>query len=42
MALVIILWAIEQVDKIAAPKNSRTFEIAYAKIAYSKIAFRTK
>ena len=32
-ALVIIAWTIEQVDKIAAPKNSRTFEIAYAKIA---------
>ena len=27
-------WTFEQVSKIAAPKNGRTFEIAYAKIAY--------
>ena len=26
-------WTFEQVYKIAAPKNSRTFEIAFAKIA---------
>ena len=26
-------WTFEQVSKIAAPKNGRTFEIAYAKIA---------
>ena len=42
MALVKIAWTFEQVDKIAAPENSRTFKIAYAKTAYTKIAFRTK
>ena len=26
-------WTFEQVDKIAAPKNSREFRIAFAKIA---------
>ena len=38
-ALVIIAWTIEQVDKIAAAKNSMKSKIASAEIAYQEIAF---
>ena len=38
-ALVIIAWTIEQVDKIAAAKNSLKSKIAWVEIAYKEISF---
>ena len=38
-ALVIIAWTIEQVDKIAATKNSLKSKIAQVEISYKEIAF---